>query len=165
MVNGSTYFVILLFVLFIQFGASNKSSAQQDGLMEATEAGEAHSQFLIGQIFNSGDKPSDKRQAIKWFRKAASQGHVDAMFHLGVMLETGQGTAKDIKEATRWYLAAAKGGNPDAMYTVSKMYGNGAGISKNSLQAHHWYDKAIKEWDSHPKLGEAIGNSILRHDR
>jgi len=44
----------------------------------------------------------------------ASQGDVDAVFRLAVMLEAGKGTPIDGKEAVRWFRLAADQGDAGA---------------------------------------------------
>jgi uncharacterized protein len=34
--------------------------------------------------------PKDDAEAVKWFRKAAEQGHAKAQFNLGAMYDNGQ---------------------------------------------------------------------------
>ena len=47
-----------------------------------------------------------------WFRKAASQGDVDAQYLLGMCYEEGLGVQADRGEAYEWYARAAAQG-PD----------------------------------------------------
>ena len=45
-----------------------------------------------------------------WFRKAAEQGHPEAMLYLGVMYAEGRGVPQDYVRAHMWFsLSAAKG--------------------------------------------------------
>ena len=47
-------------------------------------------------------------EAVKWYRKAAEQGHAEAQFNLGCCYANGQGVAKDKVEAYAWFSMAAK---------------------------------------------------------
>ena len=40
---------------------------------------------------------------MKWFRKAADRGLVDAQFNLGVIYDAGEGVTQDYAEAAKWY--------------------------------------------------------------
>jgi TPR repeat protein len=52
----------------------------------------------------------DNAEAVKWYRKAAEQGYVDAQYNLGLMYEDGDGVAEDDIFAYMWWnLAAAQG--------------------------------------------------------
>ena len=53
----------------------------------------------------------DNAEALKWYRKAAEQGHASAQYNLGYMYEYGIGVAKDLHEARKWYQKAAAQGN------------------------------------------------------
>ena len=41
----------------------------------------------------------DEREAVKWFRKAAEQGHVSAQFNLANMYDSGKGIPENDREA------------------------------------------------------------------
>ena len=59
---------------------------------------------------NGKGVPKDPVEAIKWYRKAAEQGRVDAQFNLGVSYATGNGVPKDLVQAHMWLnLSGAKG--------------------------------------------------------
>ena len=49
----------------------------------------------------------DEVEAVKWFRRAASQGWAEAQHGLGFAYATGAGVAKDEVEAVKWYRQAA----------------------------------------------------------
>jgi TPR repeat protein len=50
----------------------------------------------------------DLSEALKWYRKAAKQGHDMAQYYLGQFYEMGFGVAKSKVKATRWYRKSAK---------------------------------------------------------
>ena len=45
----------------------------------------------------------NEAEAVKWYRKAAEQGHASGQCKLGFMYANGKGIAKDEAEAIRWY--------------------------------------------------------------
>lgn len=52
----------------------------------------------------------DHVEAVKWFARAADQGHLESQFLLGQCCELGRGVQQDQVEAYKWYnLAAALG--------------------------------------------------------
>ena len=53
----------------------------------------------------------DDAESVKWFRKAAEQGHVVAQYNLGVMYDFGEGVPEDDAEAYAWLNIAAAQGN------------------------------------------------------
>ncbi len=58
---------------------------------------------------------------MKWHRKAAEQGNVQAQNALGFMYEQGQGAPKDDAEALRWLRKAAAQGNKLARDNVRRL--------------------------------------------
>ena len=58
--------------------------------------------------------PEDDAEAVRWFRLAAEQGHVDAQLNLGVLHVTGEGVPEDAVNAYAWFSIAAAQGNAHA---------------------------------------------------
>ncbi|MDP8275986.1 MAG: tetratricopeptide repeat protein [Candidatus Euphemobacter frigidus] len=55
---------------------------------------------------------------MKWYRKAAEQGHASAQFALGMMYHKGQGVELDDREAIKWLHKAAEQGQSEAKYIL-----------------------------------------------
>ncbi|MDG6472008.1 sel1 repeat family protein, partial [Glaesserella parasuis] len=53
-------------------------------------------------------------QAVKWYQKAAEQGHTIAQGLLGIMYELGQGVRQNFTTAKMWYGKACDNGNQKA---------------------------------------------------
>lgn len=53
-------------------------------------------------------------EAARWYYEAATNGHADAQYSLGLLFLTGKGVVKDTKEATHWIQQAAKNGHKEA---------------------------------------------------
>ena len=68
-------------------------------------------QYDLGNMYNFGNGvPEDDTEAVKWYRKAAEQGKVEAQFNLGMMYYYGHGVPEDYVESYMWLnLAAAQG--------------------------------------------------------
>ncbi|MEE9608205.1 MAG: tetratricopeptide repeat protein, partial [Myxococcota bacterium] len=62
--------------------------------------------------------PEDNTEAVKWFRKAADQGHARAQNKLGMMYAHGKGVSEDDTEAVKWYRRAAGQGDAAAQYRL-----------------------------------------------
>jgi len=52
-----------------------------------------------------------RQQALRWFHKAADQGHANAQNNLGLCYARGAGVVQDKVEAVKWYRLAAEQGN------------------------------------------------------
>ena len=103
-------------------------------------------QYELGCLYYDCDSKimrwtTRRRKAARWFRKAARQGHVEAMCYLGDCFE-----CRDDKKSERrsflWYKRAAERGNEDAMWKLGLYYQRGIGVKKDLSIAAEWYDKA-----------------------
>ena len=68
-------------------------------------------QFNLGLCYEKGrGVEKDTREAVKWFRKSAEQGHADAQLALGYCYVIGEGVIQnDVKAYAWWALASANG--------------------------------------------------------
>ena len=63
----------------------------------------------MGSMYGNGwGVPQDNAEAVKWYRRAAEQGHTSAQFHLGVMYSMGRGVPQDNVQAYAWLLLATE---------------------------------------------------------
>ena len=90
----------------------------------------------------------DEAEAVKWYRKAADQGFVEAQNRLGYMYLEGQGVTQDDVEAARWFRKAADQGLVGAQSKLGGMYGIGRGVLQNEAEAVKWYRKAATQGDA-----------------
>lgn len=104
---------------------------------------------MLGFFFRYGlDIPMDKTEAIKWFRKAATQGSVNAQYQLGSMYVAGEGVPKDDAEAVKWLRMAAEQGDASSQYVLGLLYVQGQGVTKDLTQAVRWIRKAAEQGNS-----------------
>ncbi len=94
-------------------------------------------------------------EAVKWYRKAAEQGHAEAQYWLGVCYRWGWGIDEDKVEAVKWDRKAAEQGYDKAQYTLGDCYYNGWGVYENKAEAAKWYHKAAEQgyMDAQTQLG------------
>jgi len=91
------------------------------------------------------DEQGKYKEAAKWYRKAAEQGHVEAQTNLGVMCSKGRWVEQDYKEAVGWYRKAAEQGYARAQTNLGLMYEKGQGIEQDYKEAVWWYRKAAEQ--------------------
>ena len=60
-------------------------------------------------------KRQDYKEAIKWFRLSAEQGHAKAQNNLGSMYEKGQGVLQDYSLAHMWWNICGSSGDKDCV--------------------------------------------------
>jgi len=87
----------------------------------------------------------DHAEAVRWYRKAAEQGHAGAQYNLGVMYLNGQGVRQDHAEAARWFRKAAEQGHAGAQCILGGMYEYGRGLKQDHAEAARWYRKAAEQ--------------------
>lgn len=77
--------------------------------LKAAKSGCAAAQVDVGTRFFNGDGSSapDYKQAAKWFRDAADQGHPRAKYYLGHLLKGGLGIEKNESAADELIMSAA----------------------------------------------------------
>ncbi|KAG0228627.1 hypothetical protein BGW41_003368 [Actinomortierella wolfii] len=114
----------------------------------------------------------DDLKAVKWYRRAAMQGHSEAQYRLGCMYEDGRGVYRENAEAYRWLLRAAEQGHRQAQTHIGWMLKQGKGIDGNGqddVQALTWLRRAANQGDIDAwfRLGEMYeqgGRGVGRDD-
>jgi len=104
------------------------------------EQGTAEDQYRLGMQYES--QAHDYREAVRWYRMAAMQRHIEAFYRLCVLSDVGRGIPQDYQEALRWCRLAADYGHARAMVTIGTYYEKGRSLSKDPVQAHLWYNLA-----------------------
>ena len=98
------------------------------------------------------------KEAFKWTKRAAEQGHSAAEWSLGHYYELPYcgGIYRDIKKAVRWYRRSAKQGNALGQSSLGRLYLWGSGVTKNYKKAVEWIRRAAEQGDdeSQTDLGE-----------
>ncbi len=112
--------------------------------------------------------------AHEYFKRAAQQGHIGAVFELAFQFERGIGTAPDMKSARLLYKVAARKNHLNARYNLAILLAAGNGGKADFKQAYVWvlaaHSKALKT--SHTvltpqrvsKLAQKIRTKIRYHD-
>ena len=97
-------------------------------------------QFIMAEKYDT----QDKKQAESWYRRAAEQGHAEALYRLATMLYNGNGIVQDKKQAALWYKKAANQEHVKSQNELALMLYNGDGIGKNKPQAITWLKRAAE---------------------
>jgi TPR repeat protein len=85
---------------------------------------------------------------VRWWRKAAEQGHANAQDNLGLAYANGEGVPQDYTEAARWYRKAADQGYARAQYNLGCSYTFGQGVVQDYVEAAKWYRKSADQGDA-----------------
>ena len=112
-----------------------------DELQPAVEQGSAEDQYNLGMRYENA-LPNDHREAVRWYRMAATQRHAGAFYRLCVLSDIGRGMPQDYQEALRWCRLAADQGDGQAMFVIATYYAKARGVPKDVVQAYQWYNLA-----------------------
>ena len=117
-------------------------------LKAAASDGEAPAQYQLGKEYYDGKiVKKNYRNAVKWFTKAAEQGHAEAQFMLARCYFSRKGMPnanyrKTKPLAEKWFIAAAEQGHAEAQYQLAKFYY--VLEEHNHHEAFKWYTKAAE---------------------
>jgi TPR repeat protein len=131
-------------------------------ILKAAKAGVPEAMSKVGET------AADREEALRWFRKAADAGHVNAWTRIGALTgdtaaleraaQAGDGEAKmklgEIeerrgrrKQAYLLYRDAADAGYAPAMMRVGDCHLNGSGTWVSEVDAVNWYRRAAQAGD------------------
>jgi TPR repeat protein len=116
---------------------------------KAAIKGDLEAQFHVGQKYltghdtgNAADKQERLARAVRWFQRAAKNGHVPSQYRLATLYELGRGTPKNYVEASKWYSRAAEAGHVKAMHNLAVLLAQGQGVQLDHEAAAKWFQKA-----------------------
>lgn len=101
---------VILFTIMLLFSLTASAQSFNKQLEKRAKAGDVQAQYEMGKIYQ-GDK--DKK-ALKWFQKAADQGHAKACYEIALL--SIKGVSKD--DPSVWLLKAVENGNDDLKMEV-----------------------------------------------
>ena len=133
-------------------------------LRKAVAHGHSDAQRSLGSVQSSlgslhfygwGVVSADKREAVKWYHKAAESGDPQAQYRLGLCYYNGEGVQKDKTEAVKWYRKAAEQGHIKAQHDLSICCSIGDGVEQDLDEAEKWCRKIIE-------LGDDCAEEMLK---
>jgi GAF domain-containing protein len=93
-----------------------------DEIRKRAEIGDPYEQFALATRYATGDGVSqDYSAALRWYLKAAEQGHVGAQDTLGAYFWLGHGAPKDVNKAYFWSVLARAAGKEGSKVRVAFM--------------------------------------------
>ena len=110
---GDTEAQFNLAMIYGTKGAHWNPTDSERWFQTSAENGNVFAQYAKGTACSRGI-PTDYAEAMKWFRLAAEQDCMLAMFDIGTIYENGLGVERDFKEAIKWYALAAEHGDREA---------------------------------------------------
>ena len=117
-----------------------------------------------GQDYKKGANAAsrgDYVEALKWYRKAAEQGSVEAHYQLGILYYNGRGVTKDVARGIKWHRRAAENGHSVSQFILGSAYFFGKDVPQNSIEAMKWYRRAAEQGDA---SGQFALGGMYSHD-
>lgn len=149
------------------------SAEAQYVLVDMAIQGDPRAQYTLGKMYSEGIGVfRDPEQAVKWFRRAAAQGHVGALSSLQLMAEqddaaaslalgelyrAGAGVEQDDFKALRHFRSAAAQEQPEALYALGRMHRLGAAVARDEIGAVALYRQAAER--GMLAVGRALGGA------
>ena len=129
---------------------SSKNKKAAEHFEAAVNGSYAPAQNNLGVMILKEEILGSAERAIELFRMSAEQGHVPALFNLGLSYAEGQGVVRNYKQAAEYFTKGAVQGDEESQYNLGLMYANGQGVEKDLETAYFWLQVA-----KHGGIGEA----------
>lgn len=109
----------------------------QKYLTKAAEMGLPNAMYGLANLH---DFIGDKKQAFKWYLKAAENSLIDAYYYVGNAYKRGEGVQQDSQKALKWLELAAEYQMSGAAWDLAEIYRDGIGnVSQNLEKAQAFY--------------------------
>lgn len=143
MLNKKKLLALLCSMLLMTFAnltfADWFTSSETKELINKADSGDVEAQFRVGNAYDfANGAPHSVENAIKYYRMAAEQGHVEAQNSMGSMLQA----EKNYVEAKSWYERAAAQGHPMATNSLAYLYDLGLGVPQDRAKGFELYSRA-----------------------
>jgi uncharacterized protein len=118
-------------------------------MWRAAENGVPEVQFWLGVAFDQNPwfGVTDKKEALKWYKRAAEGDQPDAENELGRRYQDGDGVEQNYVQAAHWFRKAAEhvpnlGGAGQGRNNLGILYEEGKGVPKDYVLAYMWFSLA-----------------------
>ena len=125
----------------------------------------AEAQFALARLYDEGVKGIEQNtlEAIKWYKRASEQKHVEALFTLGYIYQFGQEVPKDEKKALAYYLESAQLGHVEAQFNLGRLYQLSKSALQNNAEAIRWYALAVAQGHAGARINlETMANTGIK---
>ena len=112
----------------------------------AAAPADAEAQFQRARAHLSGKGAAkDAALAFDWMKKAAEQGHAEALGGVGYFYANGVAVEKDEAQAVEWFRKGAEHGGPRSQFNFGRMLLDGKGVTKDEQQGRAWMKKSADQ--------------------
>lgn len=144
---------------------------------KASDQGYAKAQFNLGCYYDQGEGetitfvrgganvrtkfgvPSNPAEALKWYRKAAENGHAQAQYLMGKSCHSGKGVPEDHAQAAMWWRKAAEQGHPASQFNLGVICFQGRGTDKDFVAAAKWFRECSMQKKNYFRCGHGMPTS------
>ncbi|OHT09815.1 hypothetical protein TRFO_21077 [Tritrichomonas foetus] len=131
-------------------------------LKEKADKGDAESQFLYAKMLETGKEITpDSKRAMIYYRRAADQNHLGALYLLGLKAENTQ----NWNDCHKFLTKAAENGSKEALFHLAILYQNGVGFEKDIVHAATLFKQAADQGDPEASMHYAemllAGNGVI----
>ena len=111
-----------------------------ENIRQLAHSGDMHAQQVLGRFYGNR---KHFQEALKWYRLAAQQGDVDALYNLGVMYSNGIGVRQDYQIAEELFSHLSNQNYVPAIFNLGAIYYIGGDEEEqNYTQAFEGHKKA-----------------------
>jgi TPR repeat protein len=112
----STYLYANHYDKGIEFYKKNDFTNAYSEFLKSAKNDNSESAYILGYFYTGGiGTKADLKESLRWYQKAAAQGHINAQINLGFMYIAGHGTKVDYTKAAYWIKKAKDIGNQKAI--------------------------------------------------
>lgn len=142
------------------YAVGNFNEAGQ-AFMQAADEGNSGAEHMLMRLFSENKMYAKDlaQETLKWTRKAAEKGVMQAQYALADIYVEKQGNTK---AAVDWYRKAAEQGHAKAYYKLGAIFEHGAkGVESNATESARMYQIAASEMDVFAQKGSADAQHVL----
>jgi hypothetical protein len=108
-----------------------------ENYLQSANRGDAKAMYMVGEFYANGiDRPSNPKEALVWYKKAAVNGDPRAWYRMGLLYKYGKGTSLDYRSAFDCFVKAGEGGNARGLFSEGYMLYKGIGCQQNYERAY-----------------------------
>ena len=102
----------------------------------------AFAEYKVAAAYARDDTKESRREMVKWYTRAAENGHAVSQFNLANIYYAGRGVDQDYSVAADWYELAAAQGVARAQDNLGLIYFHGRGRLVDPEIAVYWFRQA-----------------------
>ena len=104
------------------------------------EQGDVLAQYVIGRAYRD---LGEVRKALKWYRRAAERGNLEAQSRLAGMYASSDSVPRDDVTAAKWYRIAAERGDASSENSLKLLYDRTRSLPQGEPERIEWFRNAV----------------------